>query len=32
MRDRNIVGELTGEAITQENVMDTIAGKVAEHG
>ncbi len=32
MRDRNIVGELSGEEITQENVMSTIAGKVVEHG
>jgi simple sugar transport system ATP-binding protein len=26
MRDRNIVGELTGESLTQEKVMRTIAG------
>ena len=26
MRDRNIVGELTGEELSQENVMHTIAG------
>lgn len=32
MRDRNIVGELRGDDITQDNVMSTIAGKVAEHG
>ncbi len=32
MRDRNIVGELRGGEVTQENVMSTIAGKVAEHG
>ena len=27
MRDRNIVGELSGEDITQDNVMHTIAGR-----
>ena len=27
MRDRNIVGELSGESITQDNVMHTIAGR-----
>ena len=32
MRDRNIVGELRGSEITQDNVMRTIAGKVAENG
>jgi hypothetical protein len=26
MRDRNIVGELTGGELTQEHVMRTIAG------
>ncbi|MBR0355921.1 MAG: sugar ABC transporter ATP-binding protein, partial [Clostridia bacterium] len=26
MRDRNTVGELTGEELTQERVMHTIAG------
>ncbi len=26
MRDRNIVGELTGDELTQERVMRTIAG------
>ncbi len=31
MRDRNIVGELKGEEITQDNVMHTIAGGGAEH-
>ena len=29
MRDRNIVGELTGSEITQDNIMRTIAGGVA---
>ena len=26
MRDRNIVGELTGDELTQDRVMHTIAG------
>ena len=30
MRDRNIVGELTGSALTQANVMQTIAGGEAQ--
>jgi len=28
MRDRNIVGELTGNEVTQDNIMHTIAGEV----
>ncbi|NLE23830.1 MAG: sugar ABC transporter ATP-binding protein [Clostridiaceae bacterium] len=32
MRDRNIVGELTGEDMTQANIMHTIAGGVARNG
>ncbi|MDL2234942.1 sugar ABC transporter ATP-binding protein [Christensenellaceae bacterium OttesenSCG-928-L17] len=31
MRDRNIVGELTGSEITQSNVMHTIAGGANSH-
>lgn len=29
MRDRNIVGELNGDEITQDNIMQTIAGEVS---
>jgi simple sugar transport system ATP-binding protein len=32
MRDRNIVGELTGEEMTQGNIMHTIAGEAANNG
>ncbi len=32
MRDRNIVGELRGEDMTQANVMHTIAGEAAQNG
>lgn len=32
MRDRNIVGELTGEDMTQANIMHTIAGEAAQNG
>jgi len=28
MRDRNIVGQLSGSEVTQDNIMHTIAGKV----
>jgi simple sugar transport system ATP-binding protein len=31
MRDRNIVGELSGEDMTQSNIMHTIAGEVAQN-
>ncbi len=31
MRDRNIVGELRGDEITQANVMRTIAGRADDH-
>jgi simple sugar transport system ATP-binding protein len=27
MRDRNIVGELSGSEVTQDNIMHTIAGE-----
>ena len=32
MRDRNIVGELTGEDMTQAKIMRTIAGEIAQDG
>jgi simple sugar transport system ATP-binding protein len=32
MRDRNIVGELMGEDMTQANVMHTIAGEAVQNG
>ena len=32
MRDRNIVGELRGEDMTQANIMHTIAGGTAQNG
>ncbi|MBN2049152.1 MAG: sugar ABC transporter ATP-binding protein [Spirochaetales bacterium] len=32
MRDRNIVGELKGDEMTQKNIMHTIAGEVGHHG
>jgi len=32
MRDRNIVGELTGGDMTQANIMHTIAGEAAQNG
>jgi simple sugar transport system ATP-binding protein len=32
MRDRNIVGELRGEEMTQANIMHTIAGEAAQNG
>ena len=32
MRDRNIVGELRGEDMTQAKIMRTIAGGVAQNG
>lgn len=32
MRDRNIVGELKGEEMTQANIMHTIAGEAAQNG
>ena len=32
MRDRNIVGELKGEDMTQANIMHTIAGEAAQNG
>ncbi len=32
MRDRNIVGELTGEEMTQAKIMHTIAGEVTQNG
>ena len=31
MRDRNIVGELSGDVLTQGNIMRTIAGEVAQN-
>lgn len=31
MRDRKIVGELTGDQLTQTNIMHTIAGEAAQH-
>jgi hypothetical protein len=30
MRDRNIVGELNGSEISQENILQTIAGRGSE--
>ncbi len=32
MRDRNIVGELRGDDLTQANIMHTIAGEAAQNG
>jgi hypothetical protein len=32
MRDRNIVGELTGTDMTQAKIMRTIAGETAQNG
>ena len=31
MRDRKIVGELTGEELSQDNIMKTIAGGKAQN-